>query len=1398
VAALPLCCSENDLSDSQPSAAETPSPAATAAPAEPTVRRSDLKFPVIGLGASAGGLEALLRFFEHFPARTGMAFVVILHLSPKHESNAADILQRVTRMPVTQVTKATPIETDRVYVIPPGVELTMDDGHLRVTPSERVQGRHVTVDVFFRTLADAHRERSMCIVMSGSGSDGAVGLTRIKERGGIAIAQSPDDAAHADMPLAAIATGMVDIVLPAADMGQRLIDLWSNAKQIRIPDADQVGGFVMPPETQAAAQQAEQALQEIMGLLRTHTRHDFRHYKRATVLRRIERRMQVNRLPDLPAYRDFLRDHAQEAGPLLQDMLISVTNFFRDREAFDALERDALPHLVQRKQPGEQLRAWVAGCATGEEAYSLSILLREQTDLHAKPLDIQVFATDIDERAITSARKAVYTQGIVEDMSPARLRQFFMKDHDQYRVSTTVREPVLFALHNLLRDPPFSRLDLICCRNLLIYLDRAAQAHVLEMFRIALKPGGYLFLGTSESTDAVGSLFTPVDKKNRIFRVNPDLPPGRHMPLISDAPPTLQTGTLAQTRRTAKRVSNERPSFAELHQAALEQFSPPSVLINAEHEVLHLSNGVGRFLERASGEPSNNLLNNVRPDIRLELRTALFKAGQTSRSVETRLVQRQQNGRQVFLNITVRPLQQEEGDPKLTLVVFDEVEESMRPNDGEPADAARELLIGQLEEEIRQLKLHLQDTIESSETSTEELKASNEELQAINEELRSASEELETSKEELQSMNEELVTVNFELKVKVEERGHINDDLQNLIASSEIATVFVSRGMHVKRYTPHAGNLFNLIPSDLGRSLFDITSRLNYPELEEDTASAFKELRTIERHVPSTDGRHFLARILPYRTAEDKIEGAILNFFDITELRVAEDRARAGEERLRLVAATTRDFAIITTDEDGLVTTWNAGAQRIFGYREQEMLQRPIATIFTAEDQAHGVPEQEMRRAAEVGRAEDERWHQRKDGSRFFCSGVMTSVEATAGGGFAKIARDMTGTKQQELAQEHLLIKEKKASLNAQLANELKDKFLAVMSHELKQPLNLIQMNAELLTHLPVAAENPTVRRVGETIKRAVASQTRIINDLLDLSRIRTGKLRLTRVPVDLAELVQSVASAAVADVPKKKLVLEMDCNEEVICHGDRVRVEQIAWNLLSNAVKFTPEGGRISVRVQVETDFAKLTVTDSGCGIAAEFLPHVFGMFNQATGDAALPNGGLGIGLALVQELALAHGGRVHVSSAGLGQGAEFTVWLPATAAAVALPREKQHFDIDFNGWRVLAVDDYVDALTPFAEVLRLEGAVVHIADGARKGLTLLENNSYDLLISDLGMPEMDGYEFIAEVRKRPATRELRAIAMSGFGRRADARRALEAGFNAHLPKPASIEELKAAIARL
>jgi two-component system CheB/CheR fusion protein len=1359
---------------------------------------SPLSFPVVGIGGSAGGLQALLRFFQNMPADPGMAFVVILHLARDHESNAAAILQRVTSMPVAQVASSVPIEPNHVYVIAPGADLSMNDGHLEV--SDLRPGPAVAIDVFFRTLAQVHASRAICVVLSGTGSDGAVGLTRVKEVGGITMAQTPEDAEHDDMPRAAIATERVDIVLPAAAMGAKLVELWANAQQIHLP------GMAAPLQDEAATTQPPperadaQVLQEIMMLLRTYTRHDFRHYKPGTVLRRVERRLQVNGLPDLASYREYLQVNPREAGPLLQDMLISVTNFFRDQGAFEALAHDVIPRLFRDRAADDQVRVWVAGCATGEESYSVSMLLHEHEEFRANSehADYQIFATDIDERAIAAARRGVYPVGIAADLSPARIQRFMVKEQDQFRVTAAVRERVLFATHNLLRDPPFSRLDLICCRNLLIYLDQSAQASVLEMFRYALKPGGYLFLGTSESVDTAGNLFTSVDKKNRIFRVDASTPARGHAAYLTDR----SAHSLPLARWSAPEIERTPPqSFpAQQHLQALEAISPASVLIDDEHDVLHLSPTAARFMERNAGVPSNNLLNNVEPDLRLELRTALFQAAQTGKKVTTRVRQVQADGTRSALDIEVHPIFDGEHASKRTLVVFNEAGQELDASMGETGavDATQHLMLGKLEEDNRQLKVHLQDTLERSALSNEELKASNEELQAINEELRSATEELETSKEELQSMNEELGTVNIELRTKVEERGRINDDLQNLISSSGIATVFVDSGMRIKRFTPQASKLFSLIASDIGRSLLDITNRLNYGELATDAETVFSDLSVIERQITTTDHRRFFARILPYRTVDDKIGGAVLTFIDVTELRAAEAQVLASEERLRVAAASTSDFAIITTDEQGAIETWNTGAERVFGYSSDEALGRPVAMIFTEKDRTAGLPEAEMRLALESGRAEEEGWRQRKDGSTVYCSGVMTRLQTSAGKGFAKIARDLTGSKRQELAQENLLLKEQRTSLDARHAMELKDRFLAVMSHELKQPLNVIQVSAELLTRLPETREIVSAVRIGDAIQRAVSSQSKIIDDLLDLSRIRTGKMHLDVLPIDLSELIRSLAQAASSDCTAKGLRLTVDNTDGVICHCDRVRAEQILWNLIANAVKFTPSHGEVRLSLSVEDTHAKISVADTGKGVAAEFLPSIFDMFNQAGVRATSANGGLGIGLALVKELTQAHKGRVEASSAGVDQGACFTVYLPLSAHDTMVAERPRPQVDQLRGMRILTVDDDPESLEMLAQILRLEGATVDTATSARLALSLISKGRYDLLVSDVSMPSMDGYAFIAEVRRAWPALALRAIALSGYGRAVDVSNARAAGFDAHLSKPASVEDLKSVLAEL
>ncbi len=864
----------------------TEEPATPSAP-EPVQPEKGI-FPVVGLGASAGGLKPLQQFFEKMPADSGMAFVVIMHLSPKHESHAAEILQSSTSMPVAQVTERIAVEPNKVYVIPPTRNLSMQDGHIILSEAERRFGKNGSVDLFFRTLADTHNVHSACIVLSGSGSDGSVGLKRVKEQGGVCLAQDPREAEYDSMPRNAIATGMVDLVLPVAEMPAKLIEIWRNASQISLP----VEAAAPTPDEGKAA---ETALRDVLDILRVRTGHDFTHYKRATVLRRIERRMQVATVRPLPAYLEYVRENPAEVQLLLKDMLIGVTNFFRDREAFDALEHEIIPHLFQDKEAGDQVRVWTAACATGEEAYSVAILLLEYAAKLPHPPAIQVFATDIDDKALAEARAGSYPAAIEADVSTARLRQFFTKEPGGYRINKEVRECVLFATHNLLKDPPFSRLDLVTCRNLLIYLNQDVQGRVFELFHFALNPGGFLFLGTAESTEGRSDLFTQTWTKLRIFRANTVTRSMRTVPNMPLEPPAIRQFRV----KSEEAADRKHIAFGDLHQKLLEQYAPPSLIVNADHEIVHLSDHAGRYIQLAGGEPNLNVLKVILPELRLELRTALYQAAQTGKSTEARRARLTRDGRTSYVNMIVRPSLDAESGGAFYLVIIEEVEEILGTEGKERSEGEPEPVVRTLEQENHNLKEQLQRTVEQYETMVEELKASNEEHLATNEELRSASEELETSKEELQSVNEELRTVNDELKHKVEELGTTNDHLQNLMSSTDIATIFLDRSLRIRLFTPSALDLFNLIPADEGRELTDITHLLDYPNLATDAEEVLKRLHKIEREVPSYEGQTYLARLTPYRTRLDRIEGVVMTFVDITERKRAEAQLAVELKKMR-------------------------------------------------------------------------------------------------------------------------------------------------------------------------------------------------------------------------------------------------------------------------------------------------------------------------------------------------------------------------------------------------------------------------------------------------------------------------------------------------------------------
>ncbi|MDR5738408.1 CheR family methyltransferase [Caballeronia sp. LZ016] len=1360
---------------------------------ERAVVTSDLPFPVVGIGASAGGVEALQTFFEHAPTTMNMAFVVILHLASDRISHLHDILQRTTGMPVHQVSSAIAIESNHVYVIAPGKQLEMSDGCLRVSGRDTSKSALFTIDHFFRTLADAHGAHAIGVVLSGSGADGASGLSRIREAGGITLAQTPDDAEYPEMPRQAIATNHVDIALPAPELPQRLLDLWNDARLIR---AQQIEALSAPPDARRLANDGpERALADILMHLRVRTGHDFRPYKRATVLRRIERRMQVNGQRDLLAYRDFLRANGEEATALLADMLIGVTQFFRDRDAFDSLEREVIGGLFSEHTGGAnetQVRVWVAGCSTGEEAYSLSLQLARARDAASSTRTIQVFATDIDEVAIVRARTGRYPVSIASDVPPDLLQRYFVKEGGHYQIVKAVRERILFAAHSLMRDPPFSHLDVISCRNVLIYLDRTVQRQILELFHFALRPNGVLFLGTAESADAADDLFAVVDKKNRIYRAKAVA--NRAKPAVNFPP--LHTGAAKVEERAGASAMHQPPpspaqrsfSYAELHQRALEQYAPPSVVIDRDSNLVHLSDNAGTFLRHTGGELTSNIIALVLPDLRLELRTAIFRALQTGTSVEARRVKWHHDSRVSWVSMTVRPFFDQVAGAEFLLVVFDEVAGHM--TDDEQAEGGQDPVLLQLEHELQHSREQLATVIEQYETSVEELKASNEELQAINEELRSTSEELESSKEELQSVNEELTTANAEMQARMEDTAKANDDLHNIIASSEIATVFVDKEIRVKRFTPSATAIFKLIDSDLGRSLFDITHSLRYPTLADDVRQSFQSLQLTEREIESETGRWYLMRLLPYRTADDHIDGAVITLIDVTARHQAEEAARTNEQRLRLVAQSTKDYAIIVQDSQGAIVSWNAGAERIFGYTESEVAGQDIAFIYEANDRQAMVPERERESAARDGRADDDRWHVTKDGRRIFCSGVVTPIVDASFTGFAKIVRDLTERKLREDANREALLKEQAAREQASTSSQMKDEFIAVLSHELKHPLNLIGVKAEILPRLPQTRDIEAVRDAAWWIRQAVRSQAQIIDDLLDWSRIQTGKLALNFSTVDLAAIFANVADTVEQDAHVRGITLTTSIPARpATTMADPTRCEQIIWNLVSNAIKFTDHGGRIDLRLSRDGRMHRIDVSDSGQGIEPETLPYIFDMFRQGVRDRS--RSGLGIGLALVKQLAEMQGGRVQARSDGPGLGATMTVWLPRMEDESAYLERRGKGGETIAGLQILLVDDDRESVASLTTLLELEGASVTGVTSAPEALELQAERTIDVVLSDISLPGMNGYELMRRMRADPRWASVSAIAFTGHSREEDVQAAKNAGFDAHLAKPLDFNQL-------
>lgn len=1169
---------------------------------------------VVGIGGSAGSLEALRQFFSRLPADTGMAFVVVVHLSPEHESSLAEILQRSASIPVVQVADRVKLEPNHAYVIPPGKDLAMERGNVEAVEMSRRKGRHVTVDLFFRTLAEAYGPRATAIVVSGGDGDGASGLKRVKESGGLTVAQDPDEAINDGMPRAAIATGMVDWVLPVEEIPLRLIAYQENGRRIQLP-----------PETVASLavrneERDERLLRDVLSYLRARTGHDFSVYKRATILRRIGRRMQVNGSEDLESYLAFLRIHPGETGALLQDLLISVTNFFRDQDSFSALE-SGIPELFKGKGPADYVRVWVPACATGEEAYSVAILLAE----HAATLEIapnmQVFATDLDQRAIEFAREGSFPQSIATDVSEERLSRFFSEEPGSYRIRRAIREMVLFAVHDLLKDSPFSRLDLVCCRNLLIYLNRDAQARVFDIFHFALRPGGRLFLGSSESAEEAAALFSPVDKKHRIYtrravkRTSLSVPSGA--PTLAFALQTPMPGSLPTTPPTARYLTGigqsnpaepvQRNTWGDLHLKLLECLSPPSLVISSDlHDIVHLSKNAAKFLQFAPGEPSMNILRVIHPNLRVELRAALYRAGKEKSPIHIPRIKLEMDGVPRLVSLSIQVV--DELAPDFLLVTFHESDPEALPataaHADEPSPAAEHggSVLQHLEDELDQMRNRLRDTVEQYEASTEELKASNEELQAMNEELRSATEELETGREELQSINEEITTINQELKSKVEELSRANSDLQNLMASTNIATIFLDRELRIKRFTPSSTGLFNFIPSDIGRPLSDLTTTLEYPAITEDAASVLTRLTPVEREVRDAHGRWFLARMLPYRTSEDQIAGVVITCVDITARKAAEEN----ERWLSTIVESSND-AIISFTMDGTIVSWNKGAERIFGYKPDEVIGRSQAILVPEirQDERRETLER-LQRGESIDQFETIRL--RNDGQLIDVS-LSASVMVDESGnsiGATAIAQDITVRK---TAVEGLrLAKNELEERVAQRTSELRRRAgqLAFMASELtlaeqRERKRMAHVLHDQLQQLLVAAKmrvSLTETMDPDERKREAAKLLALLDEALDNSRSLAVELSPPILAEGLGRALQWLCCGWMSEKHQLRVHCNIDSTLDTPHEDMRILVFLAVKELLFNVVKHANVMEAFVEVVAHDSQTLRVSVKDQGVGI--------------------------------------------------------------------------------------------------------------------------------------------------------------------------------------------------------
>ena len=1362
----------------------------------------DQSFPIVGLGASAGGLEPCIEILKNLPTNTGMGFVIVQHLAADHKSMLTEILSRATQMPVSQVQDNTIVEPNHVYVIPPNAKMTIAQGVLKLTPREQIRGIFMSVDAFFVSLAADRGSKAIAIILSGADSDGARGVEEIKAAGGITFAQCQDTAKVDSMPNTAIATGQVDFILRPADIAKELVNISRHPYLARLNPAE-----IIEENPQ------EEAASSIFSLLQTATGVDFTHYKPTTIKRRIARRMALYKIEQLSNYVRYLQNDSAEVTALYHDLLINVTSFFRDAEAFETLTNKIFPTITKDRAPEVPIRVWVAGCSTGEEAYSIAICLQEfLADTIIKP-PVQIYATDLSDAMIERARTGIYKHNQLADVSPQRLQRFFVPVEGGYQISKAIREQCVFARQNLIGDPPFSRLDLISCRNVLIYFGSILQKKLLPVFHYGLKPTGFLMLGTSETVGDFLDLFSLVDKKNKIYSRKQVLAQLNFDLIASNYAPE----TISPQLRISEESHGEFALQKEADRIVLNQFAPVGVIINSDLDILQFRGKTSTYLEPAPGKASLNLLKMAKPELRLELRSAIHQAKKLEIAVTKENISFTEgdNRRQVKINVV--PFKTATETEVNFLVLFEEMSFSASTStssllqQGQTSDQK----IIQIEQELTTTKEHLQSIIEEQQATNQDLRAANEEILSSNEELQSTNEELETAKEEIQAANEELNTINDELYRRNIESTQVSNDLQNLLSSINIPILMLEGDLRIRRFTPLAQSILNLIPSDVGRPFGDINHNLNVPNLEQQVLEVVSTLVVKEQEVQDQLGHWYDLRIRPYRTIDNKIDGAVLILVDIDALKRSTAQLVASRNYAETIVETMRE-PLVVMDQELRVITANRAYYNMFEVTPRETEQR---LIFELGNRQWDIPE--LRSLLEEILPNNTNIQDFQDfeiehnfeqiGHKKMLLNARTMHQANHEEMILLTIKDITEAKRLEAELTQLLAQEQSARTAAESANRAKDEFLSMLSHELRNPLNSLMGWAQLLRR-PTIEPNRLTQGL-EAIERSAKTQSKLIEDLLDISRITSGRLRLNVQPLNLETIIVAALEVVqvAADAKQIQITSQFEPNTKVIL-GDLERLQQILGNLLSNAIKFTPVHGEVAVNLTYNNSSAQIQVSDTGIGISAEFLPYVFERFRQADGSLTRSNTGLGLGLTIVRHLVELHGGTIRAESAGVGQGSVFTISLPlqtSIAETAPSPEPSVVDSLEFGGdipslegIRVLMVDDEADNREVVRMLLEQQGATVTEAASARAALAILTANpgEFDLLLSDISMPEEDGYTLLNRVRALSAEvgGEIPAVALTAYARSEDQEKAIASGFQMHLTKPFEAAQLAFVVATL